>query len=49
MIPGFLLLILSFSGVRGQQLIGLTENQEVKKADQGTRQPAKINCGCRQP
>jgi hypothetical protein len=31
-ILGFLVLILPFSGVSGQELIGLTENQEVKKA-----------------
>ena len=31
-ITGFLVLILPFSGISGQELIGLTENQEVKKA-----------------
>jgi hypothetical protein len=41
-ITAFLVLILPFSGISGQELIGLTQNQEVKKASReaGSREKA---------
>ena len=41
-IASFLVLILPFSGISGQELIGLTQNQEVKKASReaGSREKA---------